>query len=188
MREMYHELYKVKKQKKLPIKWMAPEAIHEQIFTSKSDVYVLIDIYSTTYSVTPITCASNLEVMFKTRSTVLYFCTTFVSFGCFCLTFFFNQIFSNPIEIKYSGDVFKAVQSTHSTCFTSGWKVSCFVVNSSRLNFLSSHKTSAVLQYGYQMKEISQATCHTRGKKCSSRVSLTLTATRHNGHSPFCRP
>ena len=48
MREMYHELYKVKKQRKLPIKWMAPEAIHEQIFTSKSDVYVLIDIYSTT--------------------------------------------------------------------------------------------------------------------------------------------
>ena len=71
MREMYHELYKVKKQRKLPIKWMAPEAIHEQIFTSKSDVYVLIDIYSTTASVTPITCASNLEVMFKTRSTVL---------------------------------------------------------------------------------------------------------------------
>ena len=48
MREMHHELYKVKKQRKLPIKWMAPEAIHEQIFTSKSDVYVLIDIYSTT--------------------------------------------------------------------------------------------------------------------------------------------
>ena len=91
MREMYHELYKVKKQRKLPIKWMAPEAIHEQIFTSKSDVYVLIDIYSTTYSVTPITCASNLEVMFKTRSTVLYFCATFVSFGCFCLTFFFQS-------------------------------------------------------------------------------------------------
>ncbi|CAH3195711.1 unnamed protein product, partial [Porites evermanni] len=38
MREMYHELYEVKKQKKLPIKWMAPEAIYEQIFTSKSDV------------------------------------------------------------------------------------------------------------------------------------------------------
>ena len=41
MRKMYHELYEVKKQKKLPIKWMAPEAICEQIFTSKSDVYVL---------------------------------------------------------------------------------------------------------------------------------------------------
>ena len=41
MREMYHELYEVKNQRKLPIKWMAPEAIYEQIFTSKSDVYVL---------------------------------------------------------------------------------------------------------------------------------------------------
>ena len=42
MREMYHEQYEVKKQKKLPIKWMAPEAIYAQIFTSKSDVYVPI--------------------------------------------------------------------------------------------------------------------------------------------------
>ena len=38
MREVYHEMYEVKKQKKLPIKWMAPESIYEQIFTSKSDV------------------------------------------------------------------------------------------------------------------------------------------------------
>ena len=51
MREMYHELYVVKKQKKLPIKWMAPEAIYEQIFTSKSDVYVLLLIH--------IACAKN---------------------------------------------------------------------------------------------------------------------------------
>ena len=40
MREMYHEVYEVKKQKKLPIKWMAPESIYEQIFSSQSDVYV----------------------------------------------------------------------------------------------------------------------------------------------------
>ena len=53
MREMCHELYEVKKQKKLPIKWMAPEAICEQIFTSKSDVYVLFfDIIQK--SITPI--------------------------------------------------------------------------------------------------------------------------------------
>ena len=54
MREMYHELYEVKKQKKLPIKWMAPEAIYEQIFTSKSDVYVLFLAYNTAEPITPI--------------------------------------------------------------------------------------------------------------------------------------
>ena len=55
MREMYHELYEVKKQRKLPIKWMAPEAIYEQIFTSKSDVYVLFFTYNTAdWSITPI--------------------------------------------------------------------------------------------------------------------------------------
>ena len=55
MREVYHELYEVKKQKKLPIKWMAPEAIYEQIFTSKSDVYVLFFTYNTAdWSITPI--------------------------------------------------------------------------------------------------------------------------------------
>ena len=53
MREMYHELYEVKKQRKLPIKWMAPEAIYEQIFTSKSDVYVLFLTYNQP-SITPI--------------------------------------------------------------------------------------------------------------------------------------
>ena len=54
MREMYHELYEVKKQTKLPIKWMAPEAIYEQIFTSKSDVYVLFLTYNTAEPITPI--------------------------------------------------------------------------------------------------------------------------------------
>ena len=54
MREMYHELYEVKKQRKLPIKWMAPEAIYEQIFTSKSDVYVLFLTYNAAEPITPI--------------------------------------------------------------------------------------------------------------------------------------
>ena len=54
MREMYHELYEVKKQRKLPIKWMAPEAINEQIFTSKSDVYVVFLTYDTAEQITPI--------------------------------------------------------------------------------------------------------------------------------------
>ena len=54
MREMYHELYEVKKQRKLPIKWMAPEAIYEQIFTSKSDVYVLFLTCNTAEPITPI--------------------------------------------------------------------------------------------------------------------------------------
>jgi len=62
MREMYHELYEVKKQKKLPIKWMAPEAIYEQIFTSKSDVYVLFLTYDTAEYNTDSTGARNLEI------------------------------------------------------------------------------------------------------------------------------
>ena len=38
MRELYREVYEIKRQKKLPVKWMAPESIFQQIFTSKSDV------------------------------------------------------------------------------------------------------------------------------------------------------
>ena len=40
MRQLYSEVYKGKKQKKMPIKWMAPESIFDEIFTVKSDVYV----------------------------------------------------------------------------------------------------------------------------------------------------
>ena len=64
MREMYHELYEVKKQKKLPIKWMAPEAIYEQIFTSKSDVYVLFLTYKRAEYNTDFTCARNRKIPF----------------------------------------------------------------------------------------------------------------------------
>ena len=62
MREMYHELYEVKRQRKLPIKWMAPEAIYEQIFTSKSDVYVLFLTYDTAEYNTDFKCTRNLKI------------------------------------------------------------------------------------------------------------------------------
>ena len=38
MRQLYHEVYKVDTGKKLPVKWMAPESLFEEIFTTKSDV------------------------------------------------------------------------------------------------------------------------------------------------------
>ena len=38
MRQLYREVYEVQKEKKLPIKWMAPESIFEETFTVKSDV------------------------------------------------------------------------------------------------------------------------------------------------------
>lgn len=38
LRHTYGEIYEMKKAKKLPIKWMAPEALHNGIYTSKSDV------------------------------------------------------------------------------------------------------------------------------------------------------
>ena len=38
-RNMYSErIYHAKKTRKLPVKWMSPEAIHDQVFTAESDV------------------------------------------------------------------------------------------------------------------------------------------------------
>ncbi|KAL9985710.1 hypothetical protein ACROYT_G008146 [Oculina patagonica] len=39
MRQIYEDVYSAKKTKKLPVKWMAPESIHDSIFTIKSDVW-----------------------------------------------------------------------------------------------------------------------------------------------------
>ncbi|KAL9987753.1 hypothetical protein ACROYT_G002109 [Oculina patagonica] len=39
LRHTYGEIYEVKKTKKLPIKWMAPESLGSGIYTSKSDVW-----------------------------------------------------------------------------------------------------------------------------------------------------
>ncbi|XP_068727464.1 uncharacterized protein [Montipora capricornis] len=39
MRHLYHDVYKVDTGKKLPVKWMAPESIFEEIFTTRSDVW-----------------------------------------------------------------------------------------------------------------------------------------------------
>ena len=40
MRHMYGDIYEMKRRKKLPIKWTAPEALYSSLYTSKSDVYV----------------------------------------------------------------------------------------------------------------------------------------------------
>ena len=42
MRHTDGNMYEVKRQKKLPIKWMAPEAIKNSICTTKSDMYVTL--------------------------------------------------------------------------------------------------------------------------------------------------
>ena len=53
MREVYHDVYEVQKQKKLPVKWMAPESLYEQIFTSKSDVLVTFHFFRNRCSIQP---------------------------------------------------------------------------------------------------------------------------------------
>ena len=38
MRHIHGDIYKIKKGKKLPVKWMAPEALFNSEYTTKSDV------------------------------------------------------------------------------------------------------------------------------------------------------
>lgn len=70
MREVYHEVYEVQKQKKLPVKWMAPESLYEQIFTSKSDVWsygvVLWEIATVGGSPYPLLTNAELMRLLKT--------------------------------------------------------------------------------------------------------------------------
>ena len=44
MRYTNGDIYEVKRQKKLPIKWMAPEAIKNSVYTTHSDMYVTLYI------------------------------------------------------------------------------------------------------------------------------------------------
>ncbi|PFX29124.1 Mast/stem cell growth factor receptor kita [Stylophora pistillata] len=39
MRQVYEDIYSIEKNKKLPVKWMAPESIFKGVFTIKSDVW-----------------------------------------------------------------------------------------------------------------------------------------------------
>lgn len=38
MRQIYEDVYSSENTKKLPVKWMAPEALYEGTYTIKSDV------------------------------------------------------------------------------------------------------------------------------------------------------
>ena len=38
MRQIYEDVYSSRKSKKLPVKWMAPEALYQGVYTTKSDV------------------------------------------------------------------------------------------------------------------------------------------------------
>ena len=42
MRQTHENVYHLKKGKKIPVKWMAPEALYNSEYTTKSDVYVLL--------------------------------------------------------------------------------------------------------------------------------------------------
>ena len=46
MRYTDGDIYEVKRQKKLPIKWMALESINDSIYTTQSDMYVTF-LYNT---------------------------------------------------------------------------------------------------------------------------------------------
>ncbi|CAH3173617.1 unnamed protein product [Porites lobata] len=39
MRQIYEDVYSSRKSKKLPVKWMAPEALYQGVYTTKSDVW-----------------------------------------------------------------------------------------------------------------------------------------------------
>ncbi|CAH3112865.1 unnamed protein product, partial [Porites lobata] len=70
MRQVYRDIYEIKNQKKLPIKWMAPESIFEQVFTVKSDIWsfgiVLWEV--ATIGGTPYPLLSNAELVRLLRS------------------------------------------------------------------------------------------------------------------------
>ncbi|XP_078371996.1 uncharacterized protein LOC144655586 [Oculina patagonica] len=70
MREVYHEVYEVEKQKKLPVKWMAPESLYKQIFTSKSDVwsYGVVMWEIATVGGTPYPLLGNAELMRRLKT------------------------------------------------------------------------------------------------------------------------
>ncbi|KAJ7371966.1 hypothetical protein OS493_021392 [Desmophyllum pertusum] len=70
MRQVYHEVYKVQKQKKLPVKWMAPESLYKQIFTSKSDVwsYGVVMWEIATVGGTPYPLLGNAELMRRLKT------------------------------------------------------------------------------------------------------------------------
>ena len=40
MRQIYEDVSRSAKSKKLPVKWMAPESLYQGLYTTKSDVYV----------------------------------------------------------------------------------------------------------------------------------------------------
>ncbi|CAH3171312.1 unnamed protein product [Porites evermanni] len=70
MRELHHGMYEVKKQKRLPIKWMAPESLYEQIFSCKSDVWsfgvVMWEI--ATLGGSPYPLLNNIDVMRRLKT------------------------------------------------------------------------------------------------------------------------
>ncbi|XP_073237928.1 tyrosine kinase receptor Cad96Ca-like [Porites lutea] len=70
MRELHHGMYEVKRQKRLPIKWMAPESLYEQIFSCKSDVWsfgvVMWEI--ATLGGSPYPLLNNIDVMRRLKT------------------------------------------------------------------------------------------------------------------------